>query len=232
MFMKIDLTGQKFGRLTALEDVGRNKQRTRLWLCQCECGNSVVIPSTKLRCGHTKSCGCLSVDTASNLSYQNIVGQKFGRLVVLEDVGRQNGGVLWLCLCECGKKIKVQAGSLKNGHTQSCGCFNKQRLSETHKGSNNSNWKGGVTSLNETVRKCIQYREWRKLVFERDHYTCQHCQTRGGKLIAHHIKFFSVIMNEHNIQTLEEAEACKELWDTNNGLTLCRKCHREEHKRK
>jgi hypothetical protein len=57
-----DLTNQKFARLTALRDVGRNKHGARLWLCRCECGNEVTAVSSHLRRGNTKSCGCLLGD--------------------------------------------------------------------------------------------------------------------------------------------------------------------------
>jgi hypothetical protein len=57
----------------------------------------------------------------------NLVGQRFGRLLVLKDSGERKGqGVVWECLCDCGKKTKVQAGNLKNNHTKSCGCLNRE----------------------------------------------------------------------------------------------------------
>lgn len=55
-----DLTGQKFGRLTALERVGRTKHGDLLWRCKCDCGNEHVTSSDHLKSGCTKSCGCLS----------------------------------------------------------------------------------------------------------------------------------------------------------------------------
>jgi len=59
----IDITNEKFGRLTAIEYVGEHK-----WLCQCECGNTSEVPSYSLRTGLTKSCGCLISD-ASKKAY-------------------------------------------------------------------------------------------------------------------------------------------------------------------
>ncbi len=56
----IDITGQKYGRLTCIEPTGEtNKQNSALWLCWCDCGNEVVVCSNSLRRGNTKSCGCL-----------------------------------------------------------------------------------------------------------------------------------------------------------------------------
>lgn len=58
----IDLTGQKFGRLTVIEQYGRNKHNEIVWLCRCNCGKINIISSYTLRSGHTKSCGCLRTE--------------------------------------------------------------------------------------------------------------------------------------------------------------------------
>lgn len=55
---KIDLKGQVFGRLTVIQDYGR-KDRKILWLCECRCGNKVIIGSSRLINKVTRSCGCL-----------------------------------------------------------------------------------------------------------------------------------------------------------------------------
>lgn len=63
MPIAINLTGKKFGRLTALKDVGKNK-RGRVWECMCDCGKFVQVISTYLTSMHTRSCGCLQPDMA------------------------------------------------------------------------------------------------------------------------------------------------------------------------
>lgn len=56
----IDLTGQRFGRLTVIEKIpSRNRCTNARWLCKCECGNETTVLSTTLRRGESKSCGCL-----------------------------------------------------------------------------------------------------------------------------------------------------------------------------
>lgn len=52
----IDLTGRKFGRLTAMERVGSNKNKRAVWLCKCDCGKTVTVDSYSLKSGNTKSC--------------------------------------------------------------------------------------------------------------------------------------------------------------------------------
>lgn len=54
---KLNLTGQKFGKLTVLAPAENIRGRTA-WLCLCECGNKTVALTSRLRSGRTKSCGC------------------------------------------------------------------------------------------------------------------------------------------------------------------------------
>lgn len=64
----IDLTGQKFGRLTVIErakdHIQTNGRHTVCWLCKCECGNTCEIRSADLKRGATVSCGCYNRDRA------------------------------------------------------------------------------------------------------------------------------------------------------------------------
>ena len=62
MSEKIDLAGQRFGRLLVLYEFGRAKNGQVLWKCRCECGNECVVRSTNLKNQRTQSCGCLRRD--------------------------------------------------------------------------------------------------------------------------------------------------------------------------
>lgn len=55
----IDLTGQRFGKLTAIRCIGINKNRQSVWRCKCDCGSEIDVRSSSLRNGDTSSCGCL-----------------------------------------------------------------------------------------------------------------------------------------------------------------------------
>lgn len=61
--------------------------------------------------------------------YINLIGQKFGRLTVI-DKCRKNNRPYWVCQCDCGNITKVETYGLKSGHTQSCGCYRSQRIRE------------------------------------------------------------------------------------------------------
>lgn len=57
-----DLTGQRFGRLTAIRYAGKSAGKQTLWECRCDCGNTTIVQQQNLKNGHTKSCGCYSVE--------------------------------------------------------------------------------------------------------------------------------------------------------------------------
>ena len=61
-----DLAGERFGRLLAIETVGRTKNRHLLWRCKCDCGNETVVLATNLIAGKTASCGCLEEESRAN----------------------------------------------------------------------------------------------------------------------------------------------------------------------
>lgn len=65
-----DLTGQIFGRLTAIRPYETKRSGT-YWYCECECGNNCVVLSQKLSSGHTVSCGCRVREVRNNIGENN-----------------------------------------------------------------------------------------------------------------------------------------------------------------
>ena len=67
--MLIDITGEKFGRLTVIEKVPRpshiKSQKTTYWRCLCDCGNETIATKSGLKSGNTRSCGCLLKESKS-----------------------------------------------------------------------------------------------------------------------------------------------------------------------
>lgn len=65
----------------------------------------------------------------------NLVGSRFGRLLVLERRHNKNHNYHWFCLCDCGNHATISAGHLQKGHTRSCGCLSietTRQRSTTH----------------------------------------------------------------------------------------------------
>ena len=89
-------------------------------------------------------------------------------------------------------------------------------------------WKGGITKLTDVFKTTLEYKTWRKAVFERDNYTCVWCgDNRGNNLQSDHIKPRWLIFKENNLTDIKSVIKCKELWDINNGRTLCKDCHKK-----
>lgn len=122
----IDISDQHFNNLVALFPV-RSKGKVK-WLCQCACGNFIVVIASALKNGNTKSCGCLqkevtSIRWAKYREDNNIIGKKFGRLTTLEFVGIENQEAMYRYLCDCGNTIVRSHHCVSSGNTSSCGCL-------------------------------------------------------------------------------------------------------------
>lgn len=105
------------------------------------------------------------------------------------------------------------------------------KISLAHRGSKSYLWKGGISPLAEVIRKCFKSKEWKRKILQRDDYTCVICKKRGGDMeIDHYPKMFAEIFHENNIKSLDEALACEQFWDTKNGRTLCKPCHKTHGK--
>ena|SRR3990167_1405256 len=92
----------------------------------------------------------------------------------------------------------------------------RQKISQKLSGNKSHLWRGGITKEVRLIRTSLEYRAWRKSVFERDDYTCVECGSRNGDGRAHtlnadHIKPFSLYPELR--------------FDLNNGRTLCTECH-------
>lgn len=90
---------------------------------------------------------------------RNLIGLKFGKLLVIERVPGKcaHNGIKWKCLCDCGNNTEVASCDLRSGHTQSCGCLQKERASKslTEIKKRNSNY--GIT-------KTQTYRSWNRMM--------------------------------------------------------------------
>ncbi len=128
---------------------------------------------------------------------------------------------------QCGKERLLAPNEVKDGR-KFCSsiCY-----SNWHKGINSPVYKGNkaVSRLRNRIAQLPEYKKWHAEIMKRDNYRCTICNCVHGKerpLEVDHIKRFLTIANEYEIITPEDARNCKELWDTKNGRTVCRICHR------
>lgn len=72
------MIGKRFGKLKVIKKVGVDNNRFITWLCECDCGNKVVVRGSNLRTGNTKSCGCVRKENTKMLNF--VTGMSNSRL--------------------------------------------------------------------------------------------------------------------------------------------------------
>jgi hypothetical protein len=123
------------------------------------------------------------------------------------------------CL-QCGNKFSAEYNQVATGKGKFCSreCKGKW-MSENLIKDKALRWNPLLSQQDrKEARKDTEYSEWRLSVFTRDKFICQHCGYNKGKVLhAHHIIPFSI---DKSLRT-----------ELSNGITLCAKCHKAEHKR-
>ena len=114
-----DLSGQRFGKLTLIKKVGKDKSGHAIYECVCDCGNTTTANVIRLKNGQKKSCGCLR----GKNTYKDLTGKRFGHLLVLGRAESKNHHVKYECICDCGNHMIADAYGLKTGQTTHCGCI-------------------------------------------------------------------------------------------------------------
>lgn len=146
-----DISGQKFGSLTVIKLIGKDKHNKSLWECQCDCGGVTITSSNNLKRGITKSCGC-----RHTLFKTDETGKRYGRLLV---IGPADKGGWWKYKCDCGVEGEYRGATIRKAH--SCGC-------NAALGSNNARWAGYKDIDGKYWKNIIASAKARQLPFEID----------------------------------------------------------------
>lgn len=90
-------------------------------------------------------------------------------------------------------------------------------------------WNGGISQLNRSIRQMTEHRRWSLAVRARDG-CCVRCGSVEN-MESHHRDELAALISRHGITNRSEARQCAALWNIENGITLCRRCHYAEHGR-
>ena len=144
-----DLTGQRFGRLVATEPVDSVSGKGIIWRCQCDCGGTKDVPSTRLLGKKTQSCGCIKRELQEK---QNIAGKRFGRLVAVEfRYYNDNHDDCWLFRCDGGNEKIMPAANVKWCRVRSCGCLQAEHIEHLRKMDITGKRFGRLTAIRPTA---------------------------------------------------------------------------------
>ena len=144
-----DLTGQRFGRLVAVEPMDSIPGKGVVWYCKCDCDGTKAVPSTRLLTKKTQSCGCIKQELREK---QNITGKRFGRLVAIEfKYYNDNHEDCWLFKCDCGKEKIIPAANVKWCRVRSCGCLQSEHIEHLRKTDITNQRFGHLTAIRPTA---------------------------------------------------------------------------------
>jgi len=171
-------------------------------------------PNLKVRRGSTKNCPICEFPfyvppSASGKIYCSVICKTFA--------SRRHPRFQYSCL-ECSRLFTAPLRPKSNNANHYCSLHCRNLAYRQLKEPKSRSWKGGLTAESTRDRGLWNYREWRRAVFHRDKYTCQHCGAHGVRLHAHHIQPF--------------AKFPELRFDIPNGMTLCLPCHGLVHNRK
>jgi len=143
----IDLTGQKFGKLT-INSIYYSTKHGIQWLCQCECGKNTIVQSTRLRNGQTKSCGCyqrecvIKMNFTHGLSRDNfykIWNSIKGRCLNKKDKGYKNYGKRKILICDRWLKFENFRDDMYKSYKEHIKKFGEKNTS-IDRNNNNGNY--------------------------------------------------------------------------------------------
>lgn len=125
----IDIIGSRVGMWTVLKRSENGSNGAVRYVCVCDCGTIKKVYATSLLRKKSMSCGCLRNNKFGFVD----IGDRFGRLKVMaraEDSKWKRKQ--YICLCDCGSEVTVDAHSLRAGKTKSCGCYTREATISSH----------------------------------------------------------------------------------------------------
>lgn len=244
----IDVTGHRFGRLVVLEMLYNYIGKQTYCKCICDCGNYKIVNSYGIRTGNVSSCGCLRKEVTANKNKSDETGKKFNRLTIIEIIRDDGKRATAKCLCDCGKEIITSKSDVVTGHTQSCGCFQQDRVRETSDVDSTgfvSDY--GVEIINKSHRnknnvwvwncKCSCGNEFKAVParIKNGHITSCGCNRQSSRE-----RYIDFILNENNINFLPQYrfKDCKNkytlpfdfsIFDRNNKLLFLIEYQGKQH---
>lgn len=220
--VKSKIEKANFKLLVLEQDYKNTRQKLKV---ECICGGTIETTLSNI----VKMKGCRNCAKNTKKEYTSIkkLFEKEKCELLTEQSNYLNVTTKVKYTCSCGAIAEIIPYAFSLG--QKCfECGKNKRKGENHPnyrqghkfiGKLNPNWNHALTDEERKLRQKRgdhKYKEWRSSIYQRDNYVCQKCFKRGGDLNVHHIENFALYPEKR--------------YDTNNGITLCKKHHEEFHK--
>lgn len=189
----------------------RDKTKNKLKYL-CKCGNIAEISwyqalHSGTNCTNCRTLRAIEARTKYSIEDLRLLFEKQGKTLLETEF--KNSLTPMRYICKCGSESHTNLNNFLKG--KDCYSCRNNKISDQMKDPD-------LTDAERELRRSLRAnKEWRKAVYERDDYTCQCCGNRGGEINAHHILNFA---DNPDVRT-----------DIQNGITLCKGCHTDFHKR-
>lgn len=184
--------------------------------CKCNrCGKNRLIYIQQYRDYCKKCAGIIKCSGVNHHLYGKHQSEETKEKLRLANIGRKTPESV-------KEKLRNYCGTKHSMYGKPKSQITKEKISKTlmgrFRGKESPVWNPKKTDKErQDDRKYPEYANWRKAVYARDNYTCKKCKKRGYKLEAHHIENY---LGNKKLRLIIE-----------NGITLCKKCHKEFHKK-
>ena len=177
----------------------------------CSCIEAASVRGSK---PYQQSAAALPDGMRVKAPTRDIAGQRFGRLVARQVVGKSKANsLIWLCNCDCGATVERTSASLKKSKgVSSCGCYLKEVSKERLASSTPWN-KGKTYATKKDSQEYANKKAWAEAVLRIKGNKCERCGWAEARCDVHHIT--------------PRAEGGKNF--VSNGVVLCPNCHRVAH---
>lgn len=220
-----DITGHQFGKWTVVGFDRRDKEggdRYYWWVeCSCKDKTRKSVRLDILKAGKSQSCGCHKLEMSALQPAKNwaakqddVIGQKFGELTVLEFYESKGDHWYYLCRCDCGKESITMLSNMKKGHTKSCGHTRDREYGEAAK---NKIKDGYIRSAQDRGY------EWKLTDEEFDRLTSENCHYCGRQPsnVSKSKKSNNGTFVYSGIDRMDNTKG----YISNNVVSCCKKCN-------
>jgi predicted SprT family Zn-dependent metalloprotease len=115
----MDIMGQKFGKWTVLDFIGRDAKSNKIYKCKCDCGTEKEHRKYTLENGDTVQCKSCHMSELN--AVDNLIGKRFGLWsVVGKEKNKERNEWFYLCICDCGTQKLISGNRLNNGQANKC----------------------------------------------------------------------------------------------------------------
>jgi hypothetical protein len=211
----LDLTEQRFGMLTAKHVVSTGKKR--VWLCVCDCGNEVEIPTFQLTAGNNSSCGCGRSQVKAGMRY----GSLFVQEVMYAQKAKKDDRLSARCLCDCGNQKTLHTRNLTRGSSTHCGCKLSENKSKASRGEYGLSLRNKVIASykSNAIQKGLEFSLTNEHMIELFASRCHYCGDEPSKTMT--LDRFYGSFTYNGIDRLDSSKGYIE----SNVVTACSVCN-------